>query len=951
MHLCRSFGQTLWVEGLQQLAFVRADGQLTQKSDSHSMSRKGIPVISQTIAHYRVQEKIGAGGMGEVYRAYDTRLGRNVALKVLPEAFFRDTERMARFEREAKVLASLNHPNIASIYGLEESNGVRALVMELVEGPTLAARISEGRIPVEEVLTLAKQIADGLEYAHERGIVHRDLKPSNVKLTPESQVKLLDFGLAKALERETTEPELQDSPTLSAAATRTGVLLGTAAYMSPEQARGKRVDRRADIWAFGCLLYEMLSGRAAFTGETTSDILASVIRAEPDWSSLPGSVPPRIRELLHRCLQKESKQRLRDIGDARIIIEEALSGSVASDTVPVGALTRSFRHRGAVWAWAVAGLALGAVGAVVIASYVHPNSGEGPVSRFAFGFPAPDGQPPASEGFPLRDFPAVAISRDGTKIAYLGAHGHTTQLFLRPVDRLEPQPLPGSTNATSPFFSPDGQWVGFFADGRLKKASVNGGEATTLCDAPINRSATWGPDSTITFAPTLFGGLMRVSAAGGSPEILTAPDVSKNELSYRWPEILPDGVTVLFVIGNAQDIGSFSESKIVAMRLDTREKKILPILGTYPRYSPSGHLLFERDGRVFAVAFDPKRLEVTGQPVPVLDGVKTSPSSGAADFAVSDTGSLVYLPENAYTRDGEIVWVDRKKQVKELAAPARHYGSPHISPDGKRIAVAIPSGSSGSDVWVYEIPHGTLTRLTFDEHSSAPIWSPDGKRIAFATTRPTGPAILVKAADGSGAEETLVAGESLILVPSSWSSDGKFLAYWAVGSATGRDIWIAPLTGEGKPQPFLQTKFNEMQARFSPDSRWIAYQSEESGRYEVYVQPFPGPGGKWQISTNGGTTPVWAQNGRELFYMSSGNFMSVGVTTQPTFSASTPRIIADYPPFLMGRLSNGAYDVSPDGQRFLFVRANVENGPPDEVRVVLNWTEELKHVAPASKQP
>jgi Tol biopolymer transport system component len=337
--------------------------------------------------------------------------------------------------------------------------------------------------------------------------------------------------------------------------------------------------------------------------------------------------------------------------------------------------------------------------------------------------------------------------------------------------------------------------------------------------------------------------------------------------------------------------------------------------------------------------------------VPVLDGVKTSPSSGAADFAVSDTGSLVYLPENAYTRDGEIVWVDRKKQVKELAAPARHYGSPHISPDGKRIAVAIPSGSSGSDVWVYEIPHGTLTRLTFDEHSSAPIWSPDGKRIAFATTRPTGPAILVKAADGSGAEETLVAGESLILVPTSWSSDGKFLAYWAVGSATGRDIWIAPLTGEGKPQPFLQTKFNEMQARFSPDSRWIAYQSEESGRYEVYVQPFPGPGGKWQISTNGGTTPVWAQNGRELFYMSSGNFMSVGVTTQPTFSASNPRIIADYPPFLMGRLSNGAYDVSPDGQRFLFVRANVENGPPDEVRVVLNWTEELKHVAPASKQP
>ena len=915
------------------------------------MTRKGTPVIGQRIAHYRVQEKIGAGGMGEVYRALDTRLCRDVALKVLPEAFARDAERMARFEREAKVLASLNHPNIASIYGLEESNGARALVMELVEGPTFAERISQGRISLEEVLTFAKQIADGLEYAHERGIIHRDLKPSNVKLTPDSQVKLLDFGLAKALEGETTEPELQDSPTLSAAATRTGVLLGTAAYMSPEQARGKRVDRRADIWAFGCMLYEMLAGRAAFTGETTSDILASVIRAEPDWSSLPGSVPPRIHELLRRCLQKDAKQRLRDIGDARIIIEEVLSGSVASDTVPAGGLTRGLQHRGMGWAWLVAGLLLGAVGAVVIASYLRPSPGEGPVSRFAFGFPAPDNQPVASEGFPLRDFPAVAISRDGTKIAYVGARGHTTQIFLRRVDHLEPQPLPDSANATSPFFSPDGQWVGFFADGKLKKASVQGGEATTLCDAPINRNATWGPDSTITFAPTLFGGLMRVSAGGGSPEILTAPDVSKGELTYRWPEILPGGKAVLFVIANAQDIGSFSESKIVAMRLDTREKKILPILGTYPRYSPSGHLLFERDGRVFAVAFDPHRLEVTGQPVPVLDGVKTSPNSGAADFAVSDTGSLVYLPENAYIHDGQIVWVDRKKQVKELSAPARHYGSPHISPDGERIAVAIPTGSSGSDVWVYEIPHGTLTRLTFDEHSSAPIWSPDGKRIAFATTRPTGPAILVKPADGSGAEETLVAGESLILVPTSWSSDGKFLAYWAVGSATGRDIWIAPLTGERKPQPFLQTKFNEMQARFSPDSRWIAYQSEESGRYEVYVQPFPGPGGKWQISTNGGTTPVWAENGRELFYMSSGNFMSVSVTAQPTFSASTPRIVADYPPFLMGRLSNGVYDVSADGQRFLFVRANVENGPPDEVRVVLNWTEELKHLAPTSTQP
>jgi serine/threonine-protein kinase len=493
---------------------------------------------------------------------------------------------------------------------------------------------------------------------------------------------------------------------------------------------------------------------------------------------------------------------------------------------------------------------------------------------------------------------------------------------------LEPQPLPGSANATSPFFSPDGQWVGFFADGKLKKVSIHGGETTTLCEAPINRSATWGPDNTIIVAPTLFGGLMRVSAAGGIPEMVTTPDVSKGELSYRWPEILPDGKAVLFVIAEAQDIGSFSESKIAAERLDTHERKILPIQGTYPRYSPSGHLLFERDGRVFAVQFDPHRLEVGGQPVPVLDGVKTSPASGAAHFTVSDTGSLVYLPETANAHEGLLVWVDRKKQVKELAAPARHYGSPHISPDGGRVAVSIPSGNSGSDVWVYEIPHSTLTRLTFDEHSSAPLWSPDGKQIAFTTTRPTGSVILVKPADGSGAEETLVPGERVIPIPTSWSSDGKFLAYWTVGSATGRDIWIAPLTGDRKPQAFLRTQFNEMQATFSPDDRWIAYMSEESGRYEVYVQPFPGPGGKWQISTNGGTTPVWVQNGRELFYTTAGKLMSVGVTTQPIFSASTPRIVADIPPALTGRLSNGVYDVSQTVSDFFLSRPMWKMGLP-----------------------
>jgi serine/threonine-protein kinase len=599
------------------------------------------------------------------------------------------------------------------------------------------------------------------------------------------------------------------------------------------------------------------------------------------------------------------------------------------------------------------GIVLGAVSGGFIGWYLRSTPERRSVSRFAFAFPSPgDGDlPAASAGYPLKDFPAVAISRDGAELAYIGRLGETTHIFLRSVERLESQPLAGTANATSPFFSPDGQWVGFFADGKLKKVSVNGGQPVTLCDAPLNRSGSWGPDDTIIFSPTLFGGLMRVSAAGGSPDILDTPDASKGELSYRWPEILPGGKTVAFVIAGAKDIGFFSESKIAVERLDTHEKKILPIQGTYPRYSPSGHLLFAREGSVFAVPFDVNRLQVTGPPVPVLEGVKASVNSGVSDFMVSDTGSLVYLPGDASPQEGLLVWMDRKHQMKELSAPPHVYHSPHISPDGQRVAVSIYSRNHG-DVWVFEIAKGTLTRLTFGEQSAAPVWSPDGKYIAFANTGGAGHGIFAKAADGSGAEETLVSGENLLQVPSSWSPDGKFLAYWTVGEETGRDVWLLPLTGERKPQPLLQTKFNEQQAKFSPDGRWLAYMSDEAGRFEIYVRPFPGPGGKLQISTDGGTMPLWAPNGHELFYLSTNRLMSVNITTQPSFSASVPRIVADRPPpALVARLDNSVYDVSPDGQQFLFVKANLENARPDEVRVVLNWVEEVKRLTSASKQP
>jgi len=902
------------------------------------------------LGSYEITGAIGAGGMGEVYRARDSKLGRDVALKILPEKFARDSDRMARFQREAKVLASLNHPNIATIHGLEDSSSTRALVMELVEGPTLADRIRQGPIPVDEAVRIARQIADALEYAHERGIVHRDLKPANVKVTADDIVKVLDFGLAKALEGDIASIDISTSPTISRMATQAGILLGTAAYMSPEQAKGKAVDRRADIWAFGCVLYEMLTGKLAFSGETVSDTLAAVIRADPDWSLLPAATPMRVRILLQRCLQKDPKQRLRDIGDARISLDEALAGTPDPSLIGVVPALRS----GMALALLVGGIVLGAIGSGLVVWHVRPAPAPGVVSRFAFSFPAPEIQQSGLNSFATgsqpKDYLTVAISPDGTKLAYVAAQDKTTQIFLRSLDSLESQPVSGTAGATSPFFSPDGQWVGFFADGKLKKVSVHGGDAVALCDAPINRGASWGADNTIVFSPSLFTGLMRVSATGGTPETLAALDIAKGERSYRWPEILPGGKAVVFVVGRPKDVGYFSQAVIAVERLDTHERRVLSVEGTYPRHSPSGHLLFAREGRIFAIPFDLNRLDVTGPPVPVLDGVKNSPNSGVADYAVSQTGSLVYLTGNTTPSEGRLVWLDRTNHIQELPAPARSYGSPQISPDGQRVAVSI-SSTNTSDIWLYEIGHGTLTRLTFDEQSTAPLWSPDGKQVAFVTSHGGG-SILSKSADGSGADKTLISGQDLIMVPTSWSPDARFLAYWTTGSDTGgRDISILPLEDEGKPQPFLRTKFEELGAKFSPDGRWLAYESDESGRLEVYVQPFPGPGGKWQVSTDGGTMPVWAHNGRELFYLNSDKVMSVGVVAHPDFSASVPRTIADAPQNMTSSIVNADYDVSPDGQRFLFVRANVENRASDEARVVLNWTEELKQLTSTSNQP
>jgi Tol biopolymer transport system component len=886
-------------------------------------------MVGQSIAHYHVQAKIGVGGMGEVYRATDSRLGRDVALKLLPEKFARDTERMARFEREAKVLASLNHPNIASIYGLEESNGARALVMELVEGVTLAERIKGGPLPLDEALPIAKQIAEGLEYAHEHGIIHRDLKPSNVKVRPDGQVKILDFGLAKAFEGEASEEEIENSPTLSTVATRMGVLLGTAAYMSPEQARGKRVDRRADIWAFGCVLYEMLTGREAFAGDTTSDILASVIRAEPDWTRLPASVQPRVRELLRRCLQKDPKQRLRDIGDARITIEEALSGTPQeAEVLQAGTVHLSVWRRLLPWA---AGIVLAALASAGVWE-LRPRGPVGQIVHFSFAPPAGD-----SLVFPPFGYTSLAISPDGTNVAFVVNHGGTSQLYLRRMDQSEATLLKGTEHVDAPFFSPDGKWVGFFLDDKLKKISLLGGTPVTLCDAPNGRGGTWTPDDTIIFAPSTVSGLMQVSATGGTPQPFTRLDSSKGEITHRFPHVLPGGKAVVYASGI-----EFNSATIAVASLKSGAAKTLAIQGGYPRYLTGGYLVFERQEGLYAVRFDLERLEVTGSPFPVLQ-VQAAPQSGVAGFAVSETGSLVYVPPVETV--AKLAWVNRKGVHEPLEAPGRDYVWLRLSPDGKRVVMVIRENGF-HDIWIYDIRRGTLTRLTFEAgDNSSPVFSPDGQRIAFLRLKDGNFSILVKPADGSRSEETLLPPQSFRSVPFSWSPDGKILAYMRIGRTGKGEIWVLPLEGEHKPQLVLASQFDNRSPAFSPDGKYLAYSSNENGRNEVYVMPFRGGSGKWQISTNGGRGTYWQRDGKQLLYMESGNIMGVDIATQPTFHASTPGVIV--PAKAMGNLAG--FDVSPDGQRFLVLQQNSEAAQTGQINVVLNWSEELRRRSASGK--
>jgi Tol biopolymer transport system component len=915
------------------------------------------------LGSYEVLAPIGAGGMGEVYQAHDTKLGRDVAIKVLPEAFAHDPERLSRFQREAKMLAALNHSNIATIYGLEQSNGTSYLVMELVSGETLADRVKrEGAVPVEEALKIAIQIAEALEAAHEKGIIHRDLKPANVKVTPEGKVKVLDFGLAKAFAGEAASSDPAESPTLSAAATMRGVILGTAAYMSPEQARGKTVTKATDIWAFGCVLYELLCGRSAFEGDDITEILASVVKTEPDSSLLPKSVPPNIRVLLRRCLRKDRRQRLQDATDVRIEIEEALSAP-ETPALEVHAIRKAMISRLAPALGL--GVLIGAIIAGVGVRYFKPTVPSSEITRVIVGVAPADLLAPSFPGNPRPTRADMVLSPDGRYLVFSATRGGKQQLYLRAMDQLEATPMGGTEGTNSPFFSPDGRWVGFWqgvvrgsAIGEIKKVPLGGGPAVTLCKTPLLYGASWGSGDTIVFANRL-GGLWRVSAAGGTPQPVTTLDAKKEEYSHRLPQVLPDGKSVLFTIERAQY--RWDDAQIVVQSLATGVRKVLIEGAADARYVPTGHLVYARQGTLMAVPFNLARLEVTGGPVGIIDGIMQDVNTfsgtgdtGTAQFSVSETaGALVYLPGGIADVETSLVWMDRNGAVEPVPVSPRRVLEPRLSPDGK-LAAFSELEADRRNVWVYDISRGTLSRLTTEAQAWLSIWTPDGKRITFSQTTTGSDNLFWKLADGSGAAERLTT-DGHIQYPSSWSPDGKTLAFIQRPTGTDYDIWMLSLEdGKAQSRPFLKTPFSERQAEFSPDGRWLAYVSDESGRAEVYVQPYPGPGVRHQVSTEGGEQPAWARSGRELFYTTPGTrddttkMMAVDVTLGATFTVGKPRILFEGP--IANTVPVRSYDVTPDGRRFLVPQFKQQPAPAlTEMILVQNWFEELKRRVPTGK--
>jgi Tol biopolymer transport system component len=925
------------------------------------------------VGSYEVVAAIGAGGMGEVYRARDSKLNRDVAIKILPEAFLNDPDRLARFKREAQVLAAVNHPNVGAIYGFDD--GAHALILEFVDGPTVADRIAEGAVPLDEALRIARQIAEALEAAHDQGIVHRDLKPANIKLRPDGIIKVLDFGLAKAFEPPGGTSAIATlSPTItSPAMTQIGVILGTAAYMSPEQAKGRPADKRSDVWGFGCVVYEMLSGKRPFEGDDISDTLAAVLRAEPDWTALPASTPAHIRTLLRRCLQKDPRKRLPHIGVARLEIDEgdaaAAAGAAGGD-----------RPSRVIWLGAGAAI-LATLVAVVTAIVVRQatsgtTSATRGVQRLSIGLPAtaaftPNGLEAGSN--------SLAISPDGSRIAYVAtAADGKRSLYLRDLDQLDPRSLPGTDHAAEPTFSPDGEEVAFFVvelrgalppNFSMKKVAVRGGAPVTLAASlpGVPGGAAWTADDRIVFSVgTARGGpispmsLFVIPSLGGTPRPLREASVKSNGAEAA-PHMLPDGRHILVSIRTGP---VYSEAHIDVMSVDGRSVRTVIENGYHGRYVASGHIVYMSATSLMAVPFDVARLETTGPPTLIAENVGRTSSRGDAPFDVSRTGVLVHGSISvAAAPRRTMTWVDRRGREEAVPAPVRAYMYPRISPDGTR--VAIDARDESLDIWTWDLMRRILSRVTTDPAQDAyPVWSPDGRRLAFASPRGglgAGFNMYWQNADGTGTPERLTDAPSSIQAPFSITPDGKQLIFRDQNQTgdTGDDMMMLslderPLTPKQRTLvPLVRTSFNEGNGEISPDGRWLAYQSNESGQNEVYVRPFPNTNtGRWTVSSGGGTRPVWARNGRELFYVVGATpnpvrMMRVAIESASTFAARAPQLLFEgryfVDPGIAGR--GRTFDISPDGQRFLMIKDAERIEPratPQPLIVILNWQELFK---------
>ncbi|MBZ5536863.1 MAG: serine/threonine-protein kinase [Acidobacteriia bacterium] len=902
---------------------------------------------------YEILAPIGAGGMGEVYRARDTRLDRSVAIKILFPQLSDDPMLRQRFKREAKAISSLNHPHICVLYDVGRQDRTDFLVMEYLEGETLAARLEKGPLPLAQVLQFGIQIADALDKAHRHGVVHRDLKPGNIMLTA-AGAKLLDFGLAKSALLSEGGAMLTAATTPSAPVTQQGTIVGTFQYMSPEQVEGKEADSRSDIFSFGAVLYEMVTGRRAFPGKSRSSAASATLEKGPEpIRTLQPMTPPALDRAIRRCLSNDVENRWQSARDLLLELKwVAEAGSQASGPAPV-VPHRKVRER----------LTQIAAAILTVTTIV-----------FAIGFVLSRPKLPqpmhlsAEIGADATLFtnwgPAAIFSPDGTRLAFVASGADQKQrIYIRFFDQLQATAVSGTESGRDPFFSPDGQWLGFFADAKLKKISVQGGAAITLCDAPNPRGGSWGENGTIVFTPNFLAALSEVSSAGGSPKPVTTLDKQAGEVTHRWPQVLPGGKAVLFTSSIYSD--SYEDAEIVVVSIATGQKKTVQRGGFFARYLPSGHLVYMHEGTMFSVAFDLRRLDVTGQPSPILEGVVTNPGNGGAQLSFSDTGNLVYLAGRSAPQNVSIYWMDRQGKFMPLRETAAEYHNPTFSPDGKRLALQIPDGKR-SDIWVDNWERDSLTRLTFaGEANLGPVWTPDSQRIVYSSEQKGGTYNLWwKRSDGAGNAQRLTESKNAQLAQS-WRPDGNVLAFEQLNPDTNWDILTLAIEGNekagwklGEPKPLVNSPFTERSAAFSPDGHWLAYQSNESGNFEVYVQAFPGPGGRWQVSLGGGRLPKWSRNGKELFYCTvDGKIMVTTYTaSSDAFHADKPWLwspgqFAVGPSFLGLGLGYRAFDLHPDGKRVAVLKASHTGDVPkvDKVSFIFNFFDEFRRKLPPGR--